>query len=90
MVFNRAEFNRKTVTPKPGKLDELYFDKGIYIVKILCIWTKYLYENVENILQRLIKKTILFKCVIERFKISYFPISGKSLIFPGASRRQAL
>lgn len=90
MVCNRVDLNRKTFTPKPAKLDELYLDKEINSVKIISKWTKYLYEYVENILQRQIKKTILFKCVIEQVQIFYFPTNGKSLIFPGASRRRAL
>lgn len=86
MVCNRADLNRKAFTPKPAKLDKLYLNEEIYSVKMLCKCTKYLYECVENILKRQIKKTIWFKCVTEQVKILYFQTSGKSLIFPGASR----
>lgn len=90
MVCNRADLNRKTFTSKSAKLDELYLDKEIYSLKMFCKWAKYLYKYVENILQRQIKKTILFKCVIEQVKILCFPTSGQSLIFPGGSRGRAL
>lgn len=58
---------------------------------MLCEWTKYLYKYVENILQRQTDiENYLIQMRHRTGEILYFPTSGKSLIFPGASRRRAL